>query len=345
MLPENAFRKGFGKNAPATLEGGGGGFFDSVSSVLGTDGGGGGLLGEVANIDPGPAIGEGLASVDQAVGSVVPGGWGTLAAITAAIATYGASLPESEAAFMAADAANMANNGFNAATIAQNLEAGYSLTAAQAAAAAAAAAEGVVSNGAIATQALPYSEVFDATNLAKNGADAATIAQNLSASGLDPTLVQDMSTMAANGLSPEAISQNLAYSYSNAELAGTGIKSAQDVASGLSAKDILTNANRAKNIASLLNQSGTGAGRNISVKNIPTANQWASQAGQNLAQATPEQFGGLYQMNKNPFTFQNPTAALLAGKPAAGLDVSGTPGTALNTGQQNQIYSSLLRSA
>jgi hypothetical protein len=51
-------------------------------------------------------------------------------------------------------------------------------------------------------------------------------------------------------------------------------------------------------------------------------------------------------MNKNPFTFQNPLAgALAANKPATGLDVFGTPGTSLNTGQQNQIYSSLLRSA
>ena len=52
-------------------------------------------------------------------------------------------------------------------------------------------------------------------------------------------------------------------------------------------------------------------------------------------------------MNKSPFTFQNPLASALAGgsKVPTGFDVSGTPGTALNTGQQNQIYSSLLRSA
>jgi hypothetical protein len=47
-------------------------------------------------------------------------------------------------------------------------------------------------------------------------------------------------------------------------------------------------------------------------------------------------------MNKSPFTFQNPTAQLLAGgnKTPTGLDVSGTPGTALNT--QNQT-ANLLR--
>ena len=330
--------------------GGGGGIVsaitDPISSALGTDGGNGGVLGGLASIDPGPAIGQGLAELDKGVKNTVPGGWGTLAAVAAAVATAGASLPESEASFMAADAANLAANGANEAAIAQNLAASYGLTAEQAAAAASAAAGGVAANGAIATQALPYSEVFDASNLAKQGLDSAAIAQNLSATGLDPMLAQDMAQMAASGLSPEAISQNLAYSYSNSELAGTGIQSAQNASSGLSAKDILTNANRAKNIASLLNQGGNIA-KNLSVQNIPTSNDWLKNAQQvALNQPAQQQFGGLYEMNKSPFTFQNPTAALLAGgnKTPAGLDVSGQQGTALNTQQQNQIYSSLLRS-
>ena len=55
-------------------------------------------------------------------------------------------------------------------------------------------------------------------------------------------------------------------------------------------------------------------------------------------QATPQQFGGLYEMNKNPFTFNNPMANALAGKGIAGLDVSGTGGQALNTqGQQANL--------
>ena len=95
--------------------------------------------------------------------------------------------------------------------------------------------------------------------------------------------------------------------------------------SGFSASDLLTNANRAKNIAKLL----TGSEQSkIFGKNIPTANEWATQAAQNFAQATPEQFGGLYQMNKNPFTFSNPLAAALKGN-TSGLDVSGTGGTTL----------------
>jgi len=65
--------------------GGGGGFSgitDSISSALGTDGSGGGALGALASIDPGPAIGSGLASIDQAVNQI-PGGWITVAGLAA----------------------------------------------------------------------------------------------------------------------------------------------------------------------------------------------------------------------------------------------------------------------
>jgi hypothetical protein len=69
---------------------GGGGSFnpisaitDPISSALGTDGGGGGVLGALADIDPGPAIGEGLADVDEFVGDEIPGGWTTVAAAAA----------------------------------------------------------------------------------------------------------------------------------------------------------------------------------------------------------------------------------------------------------------------
>jgi hypothetical protein len=70
--------------------GGGGGIGDIVSSVtdpissaLGTDGSGGGALGALASIDPGPAIGSGLAQVDQAVNNTIPGGWITVAGLAA----------------------------------------------------------------------------------------------------------------------------------------------------------------------------------------------------------------------------------------------------------------------
>lgn len=62
---------------------------DTTSSALGTDGGGGGVLGALADIDPGPAIGSGLADVDDFVNDEIPGGWVTvgLAAATAGAAS------------------------------------------------------------------------------------------------------------------------------------------------------------------------------------------------------------------------------------------------------------------
>jgi len=66
--------------------GGGGGFSgitDSISSALGTDGSGGGALGALSSIDPGPAIGSGLASVDKAVNQNIPGGWITVGGLAA----------------------------------------------------------------------------------------------------------------------------------------------------------------------------------------------------------------------------------------------------------------------
>jgi len=346
-----------GKRTP--FGGGGGGWnpisaiTDPISSALGTDGGGGGVLGALADIDPGPAIGQGLAELDKTVGREIPGGWTTLGAAALAgtglyfapelMAALGAEgIAGSEATFLASDAANMAANGLSQSAIAQNLAASYGLSEAAAASAAAAAAGTVGELGASAvTQALPYSETFDAYNLAQQGLSQAAIEQNLVGTGLNQFLAADMASMASSGLSPEAIAQNLAYSYSPTELAGTGIESMQ-AQSGMSAGEALKNVNRARQIANLLNQGGKGAGRNISVKNIPTANQWAQQAAQNFAQYTPEQFGGYYQMNKNPFTFQNPLANALANKGTAGLDVSGTGGQSLNTQNQASNLAKLL---
>jgi hypothetical protein len=65
---------------------------DTTSSVLGTDGGDGGILGGLADIDPGPALGKGLAEVDKFVGREIPGGWTTVGAAAAiAAAPYAAS--------------------------------------------------------------------------------------------------------------------------------------------------------------------------------------------------------------------------------------------------------------
>ena len=66
---------------------GGGGILGSISDFLGTSGSGGGILGGLAKLDPGPAIGSGLADVDKFVNREIPGGWITPAAIAAAAAT------------------------------------------------------------------------------------------------------------------------------------------------------------------------------------------------------------------------------------------------------------------
>jgi len=92
--------------------------------------------------------------------------------------------------------------------------------------------------------AIPYTEAFDAANLASQGLSSAAIAQNIAATGLDPFLAADIANLAAQGLASDQISQVLAYSYTPAELAGTGIKSlatgvAQDSGLGDIAKQAL----------------------------------------------------------------------------------------------------------
>ena len=77
---------------------------DPISSALGTDGGDGGILGGLADIDPGPAIGDaladidpgpaigsGLAELDKFVNREIPGGWITVGAAAAAAAAAGAA--------------------------------------------------------------------------------------------------------------------------------------------------------------------------------------------------------------------------------------------------------------
>lgn len=107
---------------------------------------------------------------------------------------------------------------------------------------------------AIGAYALPYTEAFDAANLASQGLSSAAIAQNIAATGLDPFLAADIANLAAQGLAADQISQVLAYSYTPAELAGTGIKSlATGVDKGSSVTDIAKQALKANQaVGSLL---------------------------------------------------------------------------------------------
>ena len=360
--------------------GGGGGFIsaitDPISSALGTDGGGGGILGGLADIDPGPAIGSGLASVDKVVNEI-PGGWYTVGGLAAG-GTALAFAPEIAAAIGAEAGTTLATEagqaaffdalaggatGSEALGIGLVAESGAALTP-EMIAYANASADPIGSINAIAgltpEEFASYTQIIGGPSQAAGltaGEDLAELMKshpNLTENqlqdilainyGADPIVSTDAARLALEGYDANTINQVLGYSYTPAELAGTGIDSfaLDSSTAGLNAKDVLKNVNRARLLANLLG--GTGAG--IKAAKMPSQADWLKNAQQNFAIAPQEQFGGLYQMNKNPFTFQNPLAnALSGGNKQPGIyDVSGTQGQALNTDQQNKIYSSLLRS-
>lgn len=354
--------------------GGGGGFIsaitDPISSALGTDGGGGGLLGGLASIDPGPAIGQGLASVDNAVNQI-PGGWYTVGGLAAG-GTALAFAPEIMAA-IGAEAGTTISTELgketfftalaNGATGSEAVSAGLAAESAAAAGGAGAGIADAVTQTPGANAILTAPDVTVPSLAPSTGGSFGSIVAPLEGSGAIPGA--GATTLGGGGLTgalPAGVvvgdgtlgtTIGATYMATDAgtlatDMFGNAIPASSvgvegfAPTSGLSVSDIATNAKRLQSIAKLL---GTG-GSAVSGKAAPTASQWNQQAISNIAQSTPQQFGGLYQMNKSPFTFQNPTAALLAGgnKTPAGLDVSGQQGTSLNTQQQNQIFSSLLRS-
>lgn len=218
-LPQNAFEHiGDQKIKP---QGGGGGDIisavtDPISDVLGTSGGGGGILGAVEDV--GQAIGDVGASFEKEVVDPL-GGYKVVAPVAAAVAAPYllpelAALAAPEAAFTAATEtglATLAGEGALADTIGATLLAG--------------APEAAITAAEIGT-ALPYTEAFDAVNQATRlGLGEADIARNLSMTGMDNMVAQDMARLATQGLSPDQIVQTLSYSYTPAELAGTGIES------------------------------------------------------------------------------------------------------------------------
>lgn len=104
MLPLGAFEH-CGDRKIRLHGGGGGGFIEDVFSGIGdavsdvVEGASDAL----SQIDPGPAIGDVGQVIDEGVNDVVPGGWGTVAAVTAAVLTaqpelLAAALPEEAAA-------------------------------------------------------------------------------------------------------------------------------------------------------------------------------------------------------------------------------------------------------
>ena len=152
---------------------------DPISKAIGTDGSGGGALGALAKIDPGPALGKGLAEVDKFVGREIPGGWKTVglaaaaAAAPYAIGAMSAGAGSTAGGFVAADAAGMAASGLSEAAIAQNL--------------AMAGVEATVAADAAALAATGLSEAAIAQNLTyAYGADLGASAASAAASGGAP---------------------------------------------------------------------------------------------------------------------------------------------------------------
>jgi hypothetical protein len=353
--------------------GGGGGWTDPIDWS--------GVGDTLASIDPGPAIGEGLASVDKFMTNLTPYGWALPAAIVAAYFTGGGSLAldaaEAGSAAALEAGATEAATAAGEAAFSEAVAAGASEAAATEAANAAA-AEAAASYTGAATEAgasqfspemIQYAnssgdpigtltklqgltpEKFASVTQYIGGAPTAgdlTAGEDLAQLmksypdlsqtqledilkinyGADPTVSADAANLAKNGYDAATINQVLGYSYNPTELAGTGIESnALNATSSSGLSDTLKDINRARQIAKLL----SGNQSQIQYKNIPTAQQWTQNAQQiALNQPAQQQFGGLYEMNKNPFTFSNPLAAALKGG-SSGLDVSGSGGTTLQS--------------
>ncbi len=215
-LPQGAFEHcGDGKIQP---QGGGGGgivsaITDPISDVLGTSGGGGGILGAVEDV--GQAVGDVGASFEKEVIDPL-GGYKVVAPIAAAVA----------APYLLPELATLAGGAEGAAAFTGATETGLATLAGEGALADTLGAT-LLSGAAeqAATQALPYTLAADASNLAASGFNEATIAQNLTASGVDSFVAADAANLAAQGLSEAAIAQNLSQAYTTAELAGTGLTS------------------------------------------------------------------------------------------------------------------------
>jgi hypothetical protein len=217
---------------------------DPISDVLGTSGGGGGILGAVEDV--GQSIGSGLAEVDKFVGREIPGGWVTPALIAAAVAApYAAPYLAGEG--VAAAGAAEAAAALEAAALAEG-----ATTAGMVGAANTGLAAGTATLGGItaAAEAATLTGAFDAANLAAQGLSEGAIAQNLTASGIDSFVAQDMARLAATGMSEEAIAQAIAYSYTPAELAGTGLTSMANTlpAKGLTAAQAIQGARMASGL-------------------------------------------------------------------------------------------------
>ena len=306
-------------NGKRTPFGGGGGWnpiaaiTDPISSALGTDGGGGGVLGAIADIDPGPsignalasidpgpAIGSGLADVDEFVNREIPGGWVLPAALAVAYATgyIDPTLFATEAAAAEAAAAGAGSIATEAGQTAFFNALATGATSAEAVSAGLA-AEATLGAGALTAEQVLGSGGFTASP----GSGASFVIDPSTALGAGSYVTPELMGPTYGELGVTGVEGGLA-GPTYGELGYTGLNNAEAIAAAdaasqsFSSADALKNANRLKNIAKLLTGSESSK---IYGRNVPTANQFSAY--QQMAQPVQEQFGGLYRMNQNPFSF------------------------------------------
>ena len=297
----------------------------------------GGVSNFLASIDPGPSIGNALASVDKSVTQPVgnafaqadkfmtnltPYGWALPAAIVAAYFTGGGSLAaegaaeagaagaaEAGATTAATEAATTAGSEAFANGVASGMSEAEATAAANTAADASLASSAGVEPGA-GLNALGNSGV------GLNAGNASGIAATQSAAGLGgagtgiieglaPTSVGMGGTAGAGSLAGIAGSEAAA----GLGALGTGLTAEQLAAyeaanPGMSTSDIVNAANKARQLASALNPSG-GTPTSQQLSQFKTATQPALTAATPLARANQSAFMGTTQ---EPTSIQNPLA-------------------------------------
>ena len=222
---------------------------DPISDVLGTSGGGGGILGAVEDV--GQAVGGAVEDVAKGASNVLADADKStgylLSKAAPAVALYFAAPYLAPALAAEGVAAAEAASLLDAAALAEG-----GVTAGMGAAANTGLAAGTATLGGVtaAAEAATLTGAFDAANLASQGLSESAIAQNLTASGIDSFVAQDMAQLAASGMSEEAIAQAIAYSYTPAELAGTGLTSMANTlpAKGLTAAQAIQGARMASGL-------------------------------------------------------------------------------------------------
>jgi hypothetical protein len=273
-----------------------------------------GLGDALASIDPGPAIGKGLAEVDTTVNRELPGGWALPAAIAIAYATgyIDPSLFASEAAAAAgaeAGAGAIATEAGQTAFFEALASGATSTEAVSAGLSADALATGAGLGAADAVTATPGADAVlnsptQISNLTPPGAGnfgtitpptagAVTGAGGLTGGMGAGTMVGDgtLGTTIGQSYMAAGPGQFAVNASGSAIPAGASGIAGTVPSSGLSASDVINNAKRAKNLSDALKQ-GASSGLSNSLGQLA---QGANPQGQAL--------GAAVRGNPNPFTF------------------------------------------